>query len=188
MSISQDILQLSKRIAASYDWNAAKAFKAYEMSDADRATISRCAVDLLAIFPPTPDASAMMSAARAVSLSRVMHAPIHVVRGFLGVENRLVLGEGTRNGAYNWVMVGPYVVDITLFRLAYSSEAPAILAKHVDLVFGQNKALYVDHWSMTKRVALRYQPDTVLTEAEITALMGDAFHRIKQARDSSTAV
>lgn len=182
MSIHQDILQLGKRIAASHDWAAAKAFKAYVMSDTDRATISRCAVDLLAVFPAAPDSSALMSAALAVSLDRVMNAPIHVLSGSLSVDGRM------GPGAYSWVMVGPYIIDIALFRMAYSAEAPAILTKHVDLVFGPNKALYVDHWSMTKRAGLRYQPDTVLTEAEVTALMGDAFHLIKQAQAPSTAV
>lgn len=182
MSTHQDILQLGKRIAASHDWAAAKAFKAYTMNDADRATISRCAVDLLAIFPAAPDVSALMSAALAVSLDRAMDAPIHVVSGSLSVEGRAALD------AYSWVMVGPYIVDIALFRLAYSANSPAILAKHVDLVFGPGKALYVDHWSMTKRTNLRYQPDTVLNEAEVTALMGDAFHLIKQAQGPSTPV
>lgn len=182
MTISQDILQLGKRVAASHGWSAAKAFKAYVMSDTDRAVISRAAVDLLAIFPAAPDApsdlGAMMSAALAVSLERAISAPVHVMRGHLAIEGRPVLGP-----AYGWLMVGPYVVDIALFRLAYSAGAPALLAKHVDLVFGPNKALYVDHWSMTRRVGLRYSPEHVSTEAEVTALMGDAFHRIKQARD-----
>jgi hypothetical protein len=182
MSIHQDIVQLGKRIAASHGWSAAKAFKAYEMNDADRATISRCGVDLLAIFPAAPNASALMSAALAVSLERAMTAPIHVVSGSLQVEGRPALES------HNWLMIGPYIVDIALFRLAYSAEAPAILAKHVDLVFGANKALYVDHWSMTKRAALRYQPEQVLNEAQVTALMGDAFNLIKQARAPSSAV
>lgn len=178
MTTSQDILQLSKRVAASHGWATAKVFKSYVMSDADRAAISRCAVDLLAIFPAAPDASLMMSAALAVSVERAISAPVHVMRGHLTVEGRPVLGPD-----YGWLMVGPYVVDIALFRLAYSADAPALLAKHVDLAFGPNKALYVDHWSMTRRVGLRYLPEHVLTEAEVTALMGDAFRLIKQARD-----
>ncbi|WDF71183.1 hypothetical protein [Novosphingobium sp. KACC 22771] len=183
MTTNQDILQLGKRVAATHGWPAAKAFKAYQMSDADRAVISRCAVDLLAVFPPQPDAPAdlgtMMSAALAVSIERAIDAPVYVMRGYLGVDGRPVLGP-----AYGWLMVGPYVVDIALFRLAYSAAAPALLSKHVDLAFGPNKALYVDHWSMTRRVGLRYLPEQVLSEAEVTALMGEAFHRIKQARET----
>ncbi|WCT78855.1 hypothetical protein [Novosphingobium humi] len=178
MTTNQDILQLGKRVAASHGWAAAKAFKAYVMNDADRTAISRCAVDLLAIFPTAPDASLMMSAALAVSVERAISAPVHVMRGHLAVEGRPVLGPD-----YGWLMVGPYVVDIALFRLSYSAGAPALLAKHIDLAFGPNKALYVDHWSMTRRVGLRYLPEHVLTEAEVTALMGDAFRLIKQARD-----
>jgi hypothetical protein len=51
MSINQDILQLSKRIAVSHDWAAAKAFKAYVMHDDERAIISRAAVEILALLP-----------------------------------------------------------------------------------------------------------------------------------------
>lgn len=181
VTTSKDILQLGKRVAASHGWNAAKAFKAYRMSDADRAAISRAAVDLLAIFPavsePPSRLGAMMNAALAVSLERAITGPVHVVRGAFGADGYIVADD------YHWLMVGPYIVDIALFRLAYSADAPAFLAKHVDLAFGPNKALYVDHWSMTRRVGLRYVPDHVLTEAEVTALMGDAFHLIKQARD-----
>jgi hypothetical protein len=181
MTTSQDIMQLGKRVAASHGWDAAKAFKAYTMSDADRAAISRCGVDLLAVFPALSEApsrlGAMMSAALAVSVERAVAAPVHVMRGVFAADGYVVADD------YHWLMVGPYVVDIALFRLAYSADAPAFLAKHVDLLFGPNKALYVDHWSMTRRVGLRYLPDLALSEGQVTALMGDAFGLIKQARN-----
>ncbi len=70
MSAIKDIAQLGKLVAAQHGWPAAKAFKAYEMTDADRDALSRCAIDLLKVFPPIPGACALMSAALAVSLER----------------------------------------------------------------------------------------------------------------------
>lgn len=179
MSTSQEILQLSKRIALSHGWPEAKAFKSFVMHDEERAIISRAAVEILTLLPDETGASALLSVSLAVNLARKMQAPIHVITGLLHIEGRSVLNEHT------WLMVGPYIVDIGLFRLAYSSHAPAALAKHVDLMFGPNKALYADHLSMSKRVGLRYQADKVLTEDEINLLMAEAFRLIKAAKEAS---
>ncbi|MCY1669943.1 hypothetical protein OVA07_02830 [Novosphingobium sp. SL115] len=187
MAINNDIVILGKRIAPEYGWPAAKAFKAYEMGDADRAALSRCAIDLLSLLPPAADA-AQMSAALAVGLERCIAAPVFVVSGTLAVNGVPVFGPSDSDespadaSGHTWIMVGPYVVDIALFRLAFSAQAPALLTKHINLVFGPGKALYVDHWHKTRLMGLTYQPHSVLNEAEITRLMGDAFHLIKQAR------
>ncbi|MFC4254046.1 hypothetical protein ACFOWT_01345 [Croceibacterium xixiisoli] len=79
-------------------------------------------------------------------------------------------------------MVGPHVADIALFRLAYARSAPAALFHHIDRMFGPNKALYVDHWSRTRQIGLIYEPRDVLAEADVTALMGDAYRAIQAAR------
>ncbi|WP_395334395.1 hypothetical protein WBP06_23270 [Novosphingobium sp. BL-8H] len=195
MSIAKDLAQLGKHIAAQHGWPAAKAFKSYEMTDADRATLSKCAVDLLTVFPPVPDSSAMMSAALAVHLESRLNAPVQVVAGTLSVEGVPVFGDrqlfdgaavfGEPEQAWNghvWVMVGPYIVDISIFRIAYSAEGPARLSRHVDLVFGPGKGLYVDLWKRTAQQGLTYEPQYVLGAEEVTNLMGKAYHLIQQAR------
>ena len=199
MSEIKDITQLGKLIAIQHGWAAAKAFKSYEMNEADRSALSHCAVDLLKIFPPVPGACAMMSAALAVGLERLMQAPIHVVAGTLAVEGVPVFGDrkpfdgsqvfGAANldwDGHAWVMVGSYVVDISIFRTAYSAKGPARLAKHIDLTFGPKKGLYVDHWKRTRQLGLNYEPQYVLSADEVTQLMGGAFHMIQQARSAST--
>ena len=192
---SKDITQLGKRIAAQHGWAAAKAFKAYAMTDADRAVLSQCALDLLAIFPPVAGSSALISAALAVSLERRMTAPIHVVAGTLSVEGVPVFGDGQPFDdahifspsapdwdGHVWIMIGPHIVDLAIFRTAYSAQGPARLARHVDLTFGPGKGLYVDHWKKNPRMGLHYEPQYVLSADEVTRLMGDAFHIIKQAQ------
>jgi len=78
-------------------------------------------------------------------------------------------------------MIGTYVVDISIFRTAYSRQGPARLTKHVDLAFGPNKGLYVDHWKRTRHLGLGYEPQYVLSADEVTSLMGGAYRVIKSA-------
>lgn len=177
MSTLKDMVQLGQKVAGQHGWAVAKAFKAYAMSDADRAVLSACALDLLQLFPAIPDASALMSAALAVSLERRMAAPVQVVSGTLWVD-----GVNPFAQDYSWVMIGPYVVDLALFRTAYAAWGPARLAKHIDLVFGPGKGVYVDLWKRTARHGLRYDPRDVLGSEDVTRLMGEAFHIIKQAQ------
>ena len=199
MSPIKDITQLGKLIAVQHGWAAAKALKSYEMSEADQAALSQCAIDLLKIFPPVPGACALMSAALAVSLERYMTAPIHVVAGTLAVEGVPVFGDrqpfdgslvfSTSSPDWDghaWVMVGCYVVDISIFRTAYSVEAPPRLARHIELTFGPRKGLYVDHWKRTRQVGLNYEPHYVLSANEVTSLVGGAFHLMKQAGPASS--
>lgn len=193
MPIAKDLAQLGKLIAVQHGWAAAKAFKSYEMSDADREVLSKCAVDLLNVFPPVPGACALMSAALAVRLESLVTAPVHVMAGTLAVEGVPVFGDrdefdgakvfGTPDfdwAGHVWVMIGPYVVDAAIFRTAYSREGPARLARHVDLTFGPNKGLYVNNWKRSSQLGLSYEPQYVLSADEVTSLMGGAYHAIRQ--------
>lgn len=190
MSAIKDMTQLGRLVARNHGWDAARAFKAQALSEPARAALSQGALDLLRLLPEAPMSSALLSAALAVSLERRIDAPVHVVTGALSVNGSEIFGADasvedmaspTWNG-HAWVMIGSHVVDIALFRIAYSAQGPAPLAKHVDLVFGPGKGLYVDEWKRTRRVGLGYAPARVLSAEEVTALMGHAFHLIKQAR------
>ncbi|NWK96141.1 hypothetical protein DM806_10710 [Sphingobium lactosutens] len=195
MSTAKDLVHLGRLVAATHGWAAAKAFKSYGMSDTDRAGIAACAVRLLDVFPLVPNASALMSAAFAVQLERVLTAPVQVVAGTLCVEGEPVFGDrmpfdghvifGSPNPDWHghvWVMIGPHIADISIFRTAYSRFGPASLSRHIDLVFGPNKALYVDQWQKSRQRGLSYEPQYVLSEEEVTRLMGGAYERIEQAR------
>jgi hypothetical protein len=188
MSIIKDTASLGQHIAAQHGWPAAKAFKAYVMSDADRAIIAQCAIDVLGLFPPQPQPAAVLSAALAVGLERRLVAPIHVVAGVLAVEGVPVFGARQAvdaaqmaDGQHVWVMVGGNIVDVAIFASAYSPQGPARLARHVDLTFGPGKGLYVDSWKRTRLVGLGYEPQYVLSADEVTGLMGEAMARIRPA-------
>lgn len=200
MSPIKDITQLGRLVAGHHGWAAAKAFKSYDMNDGDRAALSQCAVELLKLWPQGSCDSATMSAALAVSLERRMTAPIHVVAGTLTLEGTPLFGDrqpfdgaaafGTFPPQWDghvWVMIGGYVVDISIFRAAYSAQGPARLARHIDLTFGPGKALYVDQWKRTRHVGLAYEPQYVLRAEEVTNLMGAAYRLIKPASQPPSA-
>ena len=192
MTAAQDLAALGKLVARHHGWQAAKAFKAYEMSDNDRARVTECALEVLRAFPPIPGACALMSAAFAVRLEQMLTAPVHVVAGTLLVENEPVFGLRAEIPAevftrgdldwdgHVWVMIGPYIADISIFRTAYSRTGPARLSRHVDLTFGPNKGLYVDRWRHTRQLGLGYEPQYVLSEPEVTGLMRGAFQKVQE--------
>lgn len=192
MAAAHDLANLGKLIARHHGWPAAKAFKAYGITDCDQAAMTSCALEILKVFPPMPGACALMSAAFAVRLGQKVRAPVHVVAGTLTVEGVPVFGQrgGMSTDAFAsgdldwdghvWVMVGPFIADISIFRTAYSPNGPPRLSRHVDLVFGPSKGLYVDHWIRTRKLGLGYEPHYVLSEAEVTALMGGAFQVIQE--------
>lgn len=192
MSEAKDLAQLGILVAVHHGWPAAKVFKAYEMDNADRAKLTATALEVLNVFPKIPGACALMSAAFAVRLEQALNAPVQVVAGTLTVENKQVFGNrsdlpvnafATENldwDGHVWVMIGPYIADISIFRTAYSSYGPPRLSRHVDLVFGPNKGLYVDHWKRTRQMGLGYEPHYVLSEKEVTGLMGGAFQKIQE--------
>lgn len=192
MTPAQDIAQLGRLVAARHGWAEAKAFKVYQPGDADRAIMARCAVDLLKVFPKAPGTAALLTGAFAVQLGRHLAAPVHVVAGGLSVDGQPVSGDrpaagavdiaaqaGIARGEHAWVMVGAHVLDIAIFRMAYSSNCPPMLARHVHSVFGQDKGLYVDHWRRARQLGLGYTPRRVLGAEEVTTLMGGAYAVMK---------
>ncbi len=200
MAIAKDLTALGRLVAARNGWGAAKAFKSYVLTEADGAVIGARALELLRLMPPVARPAPLLAAALAVDLESRLDAPIEVVAGTLCVEGAPVLGdrrpfEGAKVFAgpepafdgHVWIMLGGHIVDPALFRIATSRDGPPALARHVDLVFGPGKALYVDAWKRTARHGLAYEPEYVLSREEVTRVMGGAFHAIKAARPSPSA-
>lgn len=185
----KDLTQLGQRVAASHGWPAAKAFKSYAWSEADQAGIATCASSLLKVFPQQAGTTGPLSAALAVQLERHLKAPVHLVAGTLSLDGVPVCGDrrpfdgpglfGQSNPEWRghlWVMVGPHVVDVAIFRMAYSADCPSDLARHVLSVFGPDKALYADQWRKSRRLGLEYEPQYVLSHEDVTRMMTTAYH------------
>ncbi len=184
----KDLSELGKGVAAQHGWPAAKAFKTWKTDEAAGAILTRKALDILRVMPKSLDRSAL-TGAYAVHLLRDWDAPLQVVAGRLRVEggdafveplscvDKLKGAEGWSGDCNHlWIMIGSQIVDIALFRAAYSAEGSAQLAHFVNLQFGSGKALYVDDWRLARRRGLSYEPVYVLGADEVTAIMADAYH------------
>ena len=192
MSTVKDLAQLGKLVALQHGWAAAKAFKAHALSDGEREIVSKNALDLLRALPAGPMPVAQIAAALAVQLEKALSAPVQLVAGTLAVEHVPVLAAPVPTddatlldpafAGHAWVMIGETIIDIALFRLAYSAQGPARLARHVDLAFGPGKALFVDGWKHAARLGLGYRPQCVPGTDTVTQLMGGAYRAILAAR------
>lgn len=176
MSYDRDVTALNLLIAARSGWPAAKAFKLYAPSEDDKTVIAATARDLLRAFPAEARAAPALSAALAVQLERRLDAPIQLVGGTLRVDGVAVFDPAA---PHVWVMIGAYIADMTLFRIAYAPDAPPLLAQHVARTFGAGRGMYFDRWRHTRRLGLSYDAEAVLSEAEVTALVEQAHHMIQ---------
>ena len=187
MSAAKNMVELGALVAASHGWEEARRFKKYRPSDADKAILATSTREMLDVFPDMAGACSMMSAAFAVHLERRMSAPIHVVAGALWADGVRVFGTDTgiiesrtfSESSFDWdghvwVMVGGYVADISLFRTAYSREAPPALSSHVAATFGPGKGMYFDDWRKTRKLGLRYEPSYVLPVGQVDGLLAGA--------------
>lgn len=201
MSGTKNLAELGKLIAVHHGWAAAKACKACEMDDADRAKLSLAALQILKAFPAQSDDHAALNAAFAVRIEQVLQAPVQLVAGVLTVERQPIFGRQSNPpikafpadaaGSFDghiWMMVGPYIADISIFRMAYSRGGPAELSRHIALIFGPNKGLYVDHWGHTRKMGLGYEPQYVLSSAEVDRLMATAFDLIQNHQNGDPLI
>jgi hypothetical protein len=183
-------MKLEKLIAASYSAEAAKAWKAYLPSDADKRKLEAIGLDLLKNLPPIPGTCALMSAVYAARMQSVATAPVYVVAGTLSVRGVAVFGDGrpfdgksvfsestSSWDGHAWVMLGYYVADVSIFRTAYSAGSPPLLATHVRQEFGQGRGLLIIKWHDAPLSGLNYAPQYVVTDDQITGLCRGAMAR-----------
>lgn len=186
MPTVDDLAQLGRRVAATYGWAAAKAFKAYVWSEQDQAAIAACASKTLTLFPPAARNEDLLTATLAFQLQRRLQTPVYLVAGTLSVDgvpiplgrSELLASDALSWQGHLWIMVGPYIIDATIFRLANLPDCPSALARHVHSMFGPNKGLYADHWRRSRRVGLDYDPEHVLSDDEMDELLNAAYRLI----------
>jgi len=187
-------MKLDRLIAASHSPEAAKVFKAFAPNDADMTTLQHVGEEVLKNYWPETGACALMSAIYAARLHSVSMAPTYVVAGSLSVCGVRVFGDGrpfngrklfseskTSWDGHAWVMFGPYVADVSIFRTAYSTQSPALLARHVRQEFGEGRGLLIVKWSDAPSLGLYYAPEYVLTEEQITGLAKGAAAKTRLA-------
>jgi hypothetical protein len=122
-----------------------------------------------------------MSALYAATLQdRMPGTVIHMVSGAIAVEGEYVFGQaadrvdandtfGRSNPSWDghsWLVCGDNIVDISLFRTAYSVQSPPHLTQFGRAQFGEGRGLLVSRFEP----GLRYEPQYVLTYDQITAV------------------
>jgi hypothetical protein len=165
----------------------AKAYKAFEPTQEEKQTLAHTGGDVLRHLSPTAGACALMSAAFAERLQQSGLRHVYVVAGSLSVRGQLVFGDrlpfdgqkvfSESNSSWNghaWIMFGPYVADISIFRTAYSQRSPTLLTTHVRQEFGERRGLLMVRWTDAPKSGLRYSPQYILSDNQVAALTSGA--------------
>jgi hypothetical protein len=160
---------------------AAEVYLAFRPTEDQISQIGEVGREILIHVRPVPGACAPMSALYAAILhDRMPGTIVHMVAGALAVEEKYVFGQATDRvdgndifgrsnpswDGHSWLICGDYIVDISLFRTAYSAQSPPLLARYVHAEFGKGRGLLISKYES----GLRYEPQYVLTSDQITAV------------------
>jgi hypothetical protein len=169
-------------ITKSHSSTAADAYRDFLPTEQQRQRLYEVGREVLSNFPNIPGACAPMSTLYAARWQQESDTPIYVVAGKLNIEDNPVFGSeidaneigsvlSQSNSSWDghcWLVFGPYIVDISIFRTAYSDYSPAILASHVTEKFGKNRGILVAEPSALAEHGFQYIPQYVFTEELVT--------------------
>lgn len=143
--------------------------------------------DMLTTVRPEGSSCVLMSALLAVSLEEPLGTVIPVVAGALKLDGEYMYGsnrsfDGQRVFSTNemdwdghcWLLVGDYIVDISLGRTARHRHCRAVLAQRVISAFGQHVGMIAVTEAGARKIGLRYLPRYVLTPDQVLASAGGA--------------
>jgi hypothetical protein len=177
--------EVAELIARSHGDKAADEFRKFEPSQDDFKALKQAGRELQIIFKPIPGACAVMSALLLARLQSLTTAPAYVVAGNLWVGNERVFGfdeEPDWSKAFSatnmswdghaWAQFGRFVVDMSVFRTAYSDKSPPTLAKHVLEHHGKGRGILIATYEAAAREdGLLYEPKHVLTQSQLDPLI-----------------
>ena len=174
---------LDKLIEASHGSAEADAFRARVRSDADRDALVTAGKEVLQHLPVVAGGCMMMSAVMACRLEKLTQTKPYVVAGSLHIGSVRIFGEDVDIDGVNrfsksdaswdghgWVVLGDYLVDVSLFRTSRSPKSSPILARHVLEEFGEKAGLFVCRLCDVEKSGLIYTPQYVLKQDQVDAL------------------
>lgn len=170
-------------IADTYSEQAARLFRDHKPTQVELMDITDIGKDVLQYFSSKPGACGAMSAMFAARWEMKPRSPLYVVAGELYVNEVRVYGHDTlqfsiqeeinsSNPSWDghfWIVFGPYVVDVSIFRTAYSDYSPPALKRFVLREFGTGRGLLIADSSAVEAMGFRYIPHAVLTKEQVTA-------------------
>ena len=145
---------------------------------------------LLTAVCPEGSSCVLMSALLAVSLEEPLGTAIPVVAGALKLDGEYMYGSNrsfdgqhvfstdeTDWDGHCWLLVGDYIVDISLGRTARHGYCRAVLAQRVFSAFGEHVGMIAVTETGARKVGLRYLPRYVLTPDQVLASAGGAIEK-----------
>lgn len=171
-------------IRQSYSIEEARRWRDYRLSAEARETMSEAARDILYLFEPGPGRCTMMTATYVWRLRDMLKAPIFMAVGDLHAGGQRVYGTGqaidgsalfSENNmswdGHAWLVLGPWVADVSIFRTAFSPQSPPALADHFRRNFKGSEGLLAAGPQGLTEMGVAYVPRYILTDDEIARLI-----------------
>jgi hypothetical protein len=178
---------VGRLISETYSIDEARRFALFRPDDDQLAQIAHIGSTVMQdCYPPIPAPCAIMSALYAERLAKLGLGPVHVVAGALDVLGVRIFGTSDPTRAamlsasnfswdgHAWIMLGPYVADVSLFRTARSDRSHPVLREHVTREFGSKSGLLIVRESDAQLSGLEYFPEHVLSNEQREALANGA--------------
>jgi len=182
---------LKELIADSFGPDAAEAWASFSPTEEQVRALMDVGKEVLVHYPKSAGACALMSAVCTWRMEKLGLPPAYVVAGLLYVGQTRVFGDGSSIDGRNrfsksdlswdghaWIVWGDRLMDISIFRTAYSPGSPPALAAHVAEEFGPRKGLLICKIESTIDRGLRYAPQYVLTQDQVDAIARGAIAKI----------
>lgn len=177
-------------IEASHSREATQQFRNYELNDRAWGIFKEMSRGMLTAVRPEGSSCVIMSALLATALEEPLGTVVPVVAGALKLDGEYMYGshravDGRRvfseNGAdwdgHCWILLGNYIVDISLGRTARQGHCRAPLARRVLSAFGEHVGMIAVTESSVRETGLLYLPRYVLTPDQVLANAGGAMQK-----------
>ena len=145
---------------------------------------------MLTTVRPEGSSCVLMSALLAISLEEPLGTVIPVIAGALKLDGDYMYGSNRSFDGQDvfskgeidwdghcWLLVGDYIVDISLGRTARHGHCRAVLAERVISAFGEHVGMIAVTEVGARKVGLRYLPRYVLTRDQVIANAGGAIEK-----------
>jgi len=177
------VKNIAELIARTHSDNAATAFAEFRPTEAERNELAEVGLDVLSHCPVVPGSCALMTALFAARWRVEPRPPVYVVAGELYASGIRVFGSESMADSIDddlkksnpswdghfWLVFGPYIADISVFRTAYSKHSPPDLARHVKRTFPPRHGMLIEDQSTMESVGFRYVSHSVLDDDQVTA-------------------
>ncbi|MEO8455560.1 MAG: hypothetical protein ABI454_10395 [Sphingomicrobium sp.] len=178
-------------IGASHSPEAMQQFRDYVPDDRAWNIFKEMSQSMLTAVRPEGSSCVIMSALLATMLEEPLDALIPVVAGALKLDGDYMYGsdrgfdggrvfsgeEGEDWDGHCWLLLGEYIVDISLGRTAREGHCRAPLAQRILSEFGPHAGMIALTEKGARDVGLRYLPRYVLSPDQVLANAGGAMHK-----------